>query len=354
MLRGFRWGFVNGAGFSLSGLALLELWLRRRKQQRADATQGPPPDGGGSPLERWGLPDRGANPRVYAHHALSYDQARRGPAWVAEHLTLASFSGDANRKHCHFRPDPGIEARFSASDSDFRDSGWSRGHMAPSEDNKFSQEAMNQTFYFSNIVPQDISNNEGIWRSLESLCEQLTALYADVWVVTGPLALAQDSDAGSGGGQRKGHVSYEVIGANEVAVPTHLYKVIVAQGTTGGDGGGGGADRGTEDGGGAEDSGGATAEGATAEGATAEGAVLAAFVIPNAPVPQGTPLGSFQVQLEQLERWAGITFFPRLDRQSCRDLCRVESCGGVVGGGGTKAEMHTGPASVGGGARHGA
>ncbi|CAN0358965.1 unnamed protein product [Lampetra fluviatilis] len=338
----FRWGFVNGAGFSLSGLALLELWLRRRKQQQqqgADTTPEPLPEGGGSPLERWGLPDRGASPRVYAHHALSYDRARRGPVWVAEHLTLACFSGDANRKHCHFHPDPGIEPRFSASDSDFRDSGWSRGHMAPSEDNKFSQEAMNQTFYFSNIVPQDISNNEGIWRSLESLCEQLTALYADVWVVTGPLALAQDSGAGSGGGQSKRHVSYEVIGANEVAVPTHLYKVIVAQGTTGGDGGG--ADRGTEDIGGAEDGG----------GATAEGAVLAAFVIPNAPVPQGTPLGSFQVQLEQLERWAGVTFFPRLDRQSCRDLCRVESCGA---GAGTKAEMQAGPASVGGGARYGA
>ena len=35
--------------------------------------------------------------------------------------------------------------------SDFRQSGWSRGHMAPAGNNKHSQEAMNQTFLLTNI-----------------------------------------------------------------------------------------------------------------------------------------------------------------------------------------------------------
>jgi len=35
--------------------------------------------------------------------------------------------------------DPGIDEMFSAQNSDYWKSGWSRGHMAPAGDNKFLQ-----------------------------------------------------------------------------------------------------------------------------------------------------------------------------------------------------------------------
>lgn len=47
--------------------------------------------------------------------------------------------GTASRKHSNFMPDPGITLLFSADNSDYRGSGWSRGHMAPAGDNKFDQ-----------------------------------------------------------------------------------------------------------------------------------------------------------------------------------------------------------------------
>lgn len=47
--------------------------------------------------------------------------------------------GTASRKHSNFMPDPGIPLLFSADNSDYRGSGWSRGHMAPAGDNKFDQ-----------------------------------------------------------------------------------------------------------------------------------------------------------------------------------------------------------------------
>lgn len=47
--------------------------------------------------------------------------------------------GTASRKHSNFMPDPGIPSLFSADNSDYRGSGWSRGHMAPAGDNKFDQ-----------------------------------------------------------------------------------------------------------------------------------------------------------------------------------------------------------------------
>lgn len=47
-------------------------------------------------------------------------------------------SGDADRKHCKFKPDPNIPPTFSAFNEDYVGSGWSRGHMAPAGNNKFS------------------------------------------------------------------------------------------------------------------------------------------------------------------------------------------------------------------------
>lgn len=47
--------------------------------------------------------------------------------------------GTASRKHSNFMPDPSIPPLFSADNSDYRGSGWSRGHMAPAGDNKFDQ-----------------------------------------------------------------------------------------------------------------------------------------------------------------------------------------------------------------------
>ena len=60
----------------------------------------------------------------------------------------------ANRRHSKFRSDPSLSSAVSATNDDYWDSGWSRGHMAPAGNNKHSQEAMNNTFLLSNIVPQ--------------------------------------------------------------------------------------------------------------------------------------------------------------------------------------------------------
>lgn len=47
--------------------------------------------------------------------------------------------GNANRKHCKFKPDPNVPAIFTAKNGDYWKSGWSRGHMAPAGDNKYDQ-----------------------------------------------------------------------------------------------------------------------------------------------------------------------------------------------------------------------
>lgn len=63
---------------------------------------------------------------------------------------------------------------------------------------------MEETFYLTNIVPQDIDNNSGFWNRFEIYCRDLTNRFELVQVVTGPLYQANKGDG------NKSYVQYEV------------------------------------------------------------------------------------------------------------------------------------------------
>lgn len=269
-------GFVFGAG---SGVAALKLYLYEEEKTHTGSSVH-------RLIERFGLPQTGAETRFYINHILSYDQSRRTPRWVAEHLSGQRLLGRAERKHCKFKPDPEIPELFTARNEDYLRSGWSRGHMAPAGDNKISEEAMAETFYLSNIVPQNYENNAGFWNRLEMYCRDLTQRFSDVWLVSGPLMLPQVRE--------DGHktVCYQLIGKDDVAVPTHLFKVVLAQ-----------------------------------KDPSSDSLALGAFVVPNSPIGFERPLTDFQVSLSDLERMSGLRFFPGVEQaEQLKNLCDVDSC----------------------------
>ncbi|NP_001090384.1 nuclease EXOG, mitochondrial [Xenopus laevis] len=277
----FLGGFVLGAAASsASCVAALQLYDKREPELAPVAPEEK------DPLEEYGFPLTGTEARQYINHALAYDPAKRTPKWVIEHLSRTKTVGSADRKHCKFKPDPNIPKMFSATNEDYLGSGWTRGHMAPAGDNKFSTEAMAETFYLSNIVPQNYENNAGFWNRMEMYCRDLTKRFEDVWVVSGPLELPTSHEDG------KKRVTYEVIGADEVAVPSHLYKVILVR------------EKGSE-----------------------QPLAIGAFVVPNSPIGFDHQLPEYKVQLEDLEKMSGLLFFPQLDRdKGLKPLCDVDSC----------------------------
>jgi len=155
--------------------------------------------------------------------------------------------------------------------------------MAPAGNNKYDQRAMDETFYYTNIVPQDYDNNSGFWNRLEMYCRKLTKSFDDVNVISGPLFLPEKAEDG------KKFVKYQVIGAGEVAVPTHLYKIVVAS-------------------------------------RTADRPHVGVFVVPNAPVPSHRQLAEFVTPLHEVERRVGVTFLTGLDRAGAYDLCQTDGC----------------------------
>jgi endonuclease G len=94
--------------------------------------------------------------------------------------------------------------------------GWySRGHQIPSGDRLTSYSANVQTFYGTNMTPQDEDLNAGVWESLESQVRQWARRCDTLYVVTG--CTYKDY---------KGTYVLDNDG-KRVAVPTGYYKALL-------------------------------------------------------------------------------------------------------------------------------
>lgn len=153
-------------------------------------------------------------------YSLAYDAVHRNPAWVYEHLTVSGLNGNTDRSHFDFLEDNTIPEHLRAMLIDYKGQGFDRGHMAPAADHRASSEAMKDTFYLTNMCPQCPKFNRGYWAKLEKHVRDLTKVYKHVHVITGPLYLPYTDVDGNR------YVKYQVIGKNDVAVPTHFFKII--------------------------------------------------------------------------------------------------------------------------------
>ncbi|KAI0389801.1 hypothetical protein F5Y17DRAFT_100570 [Xylariaceae sp. FL0594] len=228
----------------------------------------------------------------------SFDRRLRNPHWVIEHITpesLAKRGGD--RKHSVFLEDEAVPEKFRAKLKDYFRSGYDRGHQVPAADCKWSQTAMDETFYLTNMSPQVGEGfNRDYWAHFEDFCRRLTERYPSVRIVTGPLYLPKRDPA-----DNKWYVKYEVIGnPPNVAVPTHFYKVIFAEEGSGSGPGSGGK------------------------------VAIGAFVLPNARIPNEKPLADFEVPIEAVERASGLEFATKLPPQRRKRLCADTSCSLII------------------------
>lgn len=143
---------------------------------------------------------------------VSYNESTRLPNWVAYELTAEEVEGQVPRAR-HFDIDPMVNG-FQATNEDYRNSGWDKGHIVPAGDMKWDSLAMRESFYFSNVCPQNRNLNGGDWRSLEELCRDYARWYGGVWIVAGPVV----------GGNK-----YGTIGAGKVVVPDAFFKVLMVK-----------------------------------------------------------------------------------------------------------------------------
>ena len=131
---------------------------------------------------------RGVPERIIEHtgYTLSFNREHNNPNWVAWELTVEEAEGTLPRAE-EFLPDPDVPAPHRVTTADYRGSGYDRGHMAPAADMKWSQRAMNECFYMSNMCPQNGSLNSGPWSTLEKACRRWAKNEGAVYIVCGPV-----------------------------------------------------------------------------------------------------------------------------------------------------------------------
>ena len=119
-------------------------------------------------------------------YTLEWDKVLKMQRWAAYSITDLNAVANWNRKNWEgatwqgvtyngdpFQEDPILPAQYRTHLSDYRSSGFTRGHIVNSQDRLMSQNANGQTYYLSNIQPQIYDFNAGIWLNMENWVHRL-------------------------------------------------------------------------------------------------------------------------------------------------------------------------------------
>ena len=159
------------------------------------------------------LPKGGDSDIVHhAYYTVGYNPKKEIPDWVAYKLTKESLVVKNVPRAKRFIVDNDVEGK-SAKHSDYTHSGYTRGHMAPAGDMAFSEEAMRESFYMSNMTPQLRAFNGGIWRELEENVRDWAYDNDELYIVSGPIFYDDKID--------------KIGKSTQVAVPDAFYKAIL-------------------------------------------------------------------------------------------------------------------------------
>ncbi|KXX67273.1 DNA/RNA non-specific endonuclease [Flammeovirga sp. SJP92] len=147
----------------------------------------------------------------HKNYIIAYSEEHEQAAFVIYKLTKEELHKHVDRSD-HFEVDQDVTTS-SADEDDYYHSGYDRGHLAPAADMSFSETAMEESFYYSNMSPQLPSFNRGIWKRMEEQVRDWAYLKDSIIVITGPV-LEDD---------------LKEIGPNHVSIPEYFFKVILFQ-----------------------------------------------------------------------------------------------------------------------------
>ena len=189
----------------------------------------------------------------HTYYTLSYTNSDRQSEFAYYYLSPQSINGGQSRTD-DFRIDPKVKSN-PVSSTGYQGSGYDRGHLCPAADMALNKTSMSETFYMSNMSPMTPSFNRGIWSSVEAWVRSSALSNGGLYVVTGPI-LNGSCGVLSGG----------------IIVPCSFYKIAFKGGSN---------------------------------------PKIIGFILPNSG--SSSPVRSFAVSIDEIERRTGIDFFPQLE-----------------------------------------
>jgi endonuclease G len=199
-------------------------------------------------------------------YVLCYDKSTKNASWTSYHLKATYLVKNASKRD-NFRPDPDLKIGERQELKDYKGSKFDRGHLVPANDMTRSEKIMSESFLLSNMTPQIIPFNRGIWKQLEADARKWAKKKRSVHIITGPLYLDTNGVKTS---------NFLTLGQDNIAIPTHFYKIIVADSPPN----------------------------------TKLDAI--AFIIPNDAFPTAR-IPSFITTIDEIEKDSGVNFLSRLD-----------------------------------------
>ena len=218
-----------------------------------------------------GLPKLRPGEQLIEHAAymLVYDEQHEQAAWVAHIIVPEVLNGNVSRTN-DFRTDPlvltgtAVEKdyflKYKQEDGSFEYDGfgYDRGHLAPSADFRWSQQALSESYFYSNMSPQVADLNRRTWAELESMLRGYLYRHSNtqLYVVSGPVL----------------HDGLPKIerSINGVSIPEQYFKVVL----------------------------------------DLDHQRAIGFLMPNQELT--APLETFAVSVDQVEALTGLDFFPEL------------------------------------------
>jgi endonuclease G len=221
-----------------------------------------------------GMPELKVGEAVIVHSALSlvYDEKHEQAKWVSHIITADIINGKTGRSN-DFREDALVKTG-SATEKDYflktlkdgsKDKydydgfGYDRGHLAPSADFRWSEKALSESYFYSNMSPQLPEFNREKWADLEGLLRGYIFEHpkTQLYVITGPIL--NDS------------LSVIERGLNKVSIPNYFFKVVL----------------------------------------DLSNKKAIAFIMPNKEIKY--PVSSYAVTINEVEEVTGINFFYQLE-----------------------------------------
>lgn len=150
------------------------------------------------------------------NYCMEYNLPKRHARWVAFKAYDVTAADNVSRTDA-WGDDPQVPAEYRTTKTDY--SGYDRGHLVASNDRRYSKEANEQTFYYSNMSPQLSGFNQKIWQKLE---EDVKAWMQD--------ATLRDTLYVVKGGTIADDQIIKLTGEhNNVAVPKYYYMAVLAR-----------------------------------------------------------------------------------------------------------------------------
>lgn len=192
------------------------------------------------------------------NYAMLYDKRYKMAYWVAYPMHTSYIGGSGRSDAWAF--DPSIAASFQVDLSSSFGNGYDRGHQIPSGDRTASRDLNATTFYYSNMTAQISSMNQGIWNNLEQQVRVWTAQCDTLYVVTGA-AITSANDQ---------NITY----LKGSAIPKYYYKALAMK--------------------------------------KGNNYYTIGFRINNQIIPSTSNYNSYRINVSDLEKETGFTFFPQL------------------------------------------